>query len=453
MTGSETYAVQRVGGSERIASLDVLRGIAILFILFMNVAWMMGYGPFVRDPRVVSWTPFDQGAFSFMFMLNGTQRGLLELLFGAGIMIMARSAMHPDGPVAVADLHYRRNWLLVVLGLFNALVLLWSGDILLPYGLTALLLFQFRLLSWRWQLAFAGLFLALTLVSPIHDYRDRVEAKSAAAQVVQLKAAHKPVPDELKAKADEWDKAVKAQVPIAGNPEKQKQVAKIHAARTGSLPVYAKSVWADWLELYDDSLGNLWLFSEIAATMLIGMALFRLGIIQGAASPGIYLAMLVVGYGVGITMRVAGLNEVFAFNANPKTFWLTGDISRIAVTLGHVGLIQLALTSRVGLFLLKPFQPAGKIPLTTYLFTSFLMMWVLMPGFGFGLQGRWGWGGMITLAAIVIAAEIVATNLWLRWYETGPMEWIWKSLAYQRRMPFRRRPAEPNLPPGLVPAE
>ena len=60
---------------------------------------------------------------------------------------------------------------------------------------------------------------------------------------------------------------------------------------------------------------------------------------------------------------------------------------------------------------------------------------------------------MITLAAIVIAAEIVATNLWLRWYETGPMEWIWKSLAYQRRMPFRRRPAEPNLPPGLVPAE
>ena len=453
MTGSENFAVQRIGRTERIASLDVLRGIAILFILFMNVAWMMGFGPFVRDPRVMGWTSFDQGAFAFMIMLLGTQRGLLELLFGAGIMIMARSAMQPDGPVAVADLHYRRNWLLVLLGLFNAFVLLWSGDILLPYGLTALLLFQFRVLTWRWQLIFAGLFLALSLTGPVHDYRARAEAKSAASQVVQLKAAHKPVSDELKAKAEEWDKAVKAQVPIASNPEKQKQVARIHAERTGSLPAYAKSVWADWLKLYDDSLGNLSLFSEIAGTMLIGMALFRLGIIQGAASPAVYLALLVVGYGAGITMRIAGLNEILAFNANPKTFWITNDISRIAITLGHVGLIQLALTSRIGQLILRPFQAAGKIPLTTYLFTSFLMMWVLMPGFGFGLQGRWGWGGMITLAAIVIAAEIGATNLWLRWFETGPMEWIWKSLAYQRRMPFRRRPAQSTLPPGLVPAE
>jgi uncharacterized protein len=81
------------------------------------------------------------------------------------------------------------------------------------------------------------------------------------------------------------------------------------------------------------------------------------------------------------------------------------------------------------------------------------MMWVLMPGFGLGLHGRWGWGGMMTLAAVVIAAEVVATNLWLRWYETGPMEWLWKSAAYGRRMPFRKRREEADIPPGLVPAE
>src|SRR3954454_18577734 len=116
-----TYGTDRIGKSERIASLDVLRGIAILFILFMNIPWMAYYAPNIGDPRLVSWTPFDQGAFGFMILLTGTQRGLLEMLFGAGIMIMARSAMRPEGPVAVADLHYRRNWLLVLLGLFNAL--------------------------------------------------------------------------------------------------------------------------------------------------------------------------------------------------------------------------------------------------------------------------------------------------------------------------------------------
>ena len=105
-----------------------------------------------------------------MIMLLGTQRGLLELLFEAGLMIMARKAMQPDGPVAIADLHYRRNWLLVLLGLFNGFVLLWVGDILLPYGLTALLLFQFRLIGWRGQLWLAGAFLALSMTVPVHEY-------------------------------------------------------------------------------------------------------------------------------------------------------------------------------------------------------------------------------------------------------------------------------------------
>src|SRR3954469_20221888 len=147
MTGSTNLSIERIGGSERIASLDVIRGIAILFILFMNIPWMGYYAPSIGDPRLVSWTAFDQTAFGWMIQLWGTQRGLLEILFGAGIMIMARRAMAPDGPVAVADLHYRRNWLLILFGLFNALVLMWGGDILLPYGITALMLFQFRL--WR----------------------------------------------------------------------------------------------------------------------------------------------------------------------------------------------------------------------------------------------------------------------------------------------------------------
>lgn len=453
MTDSTYHGTERIGGSERIASLDVLRGIAILFILFMNIAFMAGYLPAIRDPRVVSWTSFDQGAFAFMMLLLGTQRGLLEILFGAGIMIMARNAMTPDGPVAVADLHYRRNWLLVLLGLFNAFALFWAGDILLPYGLTALLLFQFRMLSTRSQLLLAAVFLALSLTGPMNLYLDRAEARSAATEVAALERGHRPVSPELRAKADAWDKAVKAQVPIAKNPEKQEQLKEIHAKRTGPFLAYARAAWDDWLELYSDALGTLSILCEIAGTMLVGMALFRLGIIQGRASPRVYIALLIAGYAIGVPLRLAGIAEIERFSADPKVLWLTLDVSRLALTLGHIGLIQLALMSRTGQLLLRPFQAAGKIPLTTYLFTSFLMTWVLMPGFGLGLHGRWGYGGMMTAAAVVIVAEIAATNLWLRWYETGPMEWIWKCLAYQRRMPFRRRPAPPTLPPGLVPAE
>ena len=84
MTGMASESTQRISGDERIASLDVIRGIAILFILCMNITWMAHYAPMMRDPRIPTWTAADQATFGFVFtFLNGTQRGLLELLFGA----------------------------------------------------------------------------------------------------------------------------------------------------------------------------------------------------------------------------------------------------------------------------------------------------------------------------------------------------------------------------------
>ena len=447
-----SQGIARIGGTERIASLDVLRGIAILFILFMNIPWMAYYAPSIYDPRLVSWTPFDQGAFGFMILLAGTQRGLLEMLFGAGIMIMARSAMRPDGPVAVADLHYRRNWLLILLGLFNALVLFWGGDILLPYGITALLLFQFRLLKPRMQLILGAFFLLLAMSEGAHRYSERVQARDAEQQVAIAKAEHRPVDKALADKAADWQKAVRNQIAFDRNPDKQKAVAKLHADRMAPIGTYAAAGRADWLRLFEP-LTFFVLIAEVAGTMLIGMALFQYGIIQGRARRSTYVALMLLGYGIAVPIRIAGFHEILLFSPQPKLWWMTNDVSRIAMTLGHIGLVQLALATGVGRLLLAPFQAAGRMPLTTYLFTSFLTMWVLFPGFGLGLHGRWGFGGIMVCAALIILAEMAATNLWMRTYETGPMEWIWKSLAYGRRMPFRRRPAEAELPSGAVPAE
>src|SRR4051794_26228932 len=205
---ADQVAIARIAPQERIANLDVLRGVAILAILVMNIPFMGGYVLERWDPRVVSWTPADYWTLRLMdSTLEGTQRGLLEMLFGAGIMIMARSAMRPDGPVAVADLHYRRNWLLILLGLFNALVLFWGGDILLPYGITALLLFQFRLLKPRTQIILGAFFLLLAMSEGAYRYSERVHAREAAQQVALATAEHRPVDKALSAKAADWQKA------------------------------------------------------------------------------------------------------------------------------------------------------------------------------------------------------------------------------------------------------
>src|SRR5215217_1345799 len=189
MNAEMGLGIDRIRGTERIAALDVIRGIAILFILYMNIPGMGGYELAIRDFRYPTWTTADfWSVYGVMTTMTGTQRGLLELLFGAGIMIMARRAMTADGPVAVADLHYRRNLWLCVLGLFNAFVLMWWGDILLTYGIAAVFLFPFRRLKPLSQCGFAAAFLAALLLFAASEYRDKAERYATAARVTSAQA-------------------------------------------------------------------------------------------------------------------------------------------------------------------------------------------------------------------------------------------------------------------------
>lgn len=451
MTTEASIGNERVGRSERIDSLDIIRGIAILFILCMNMSWMMGYAPIVRDPRIPTWTVLDQAAFTFIFtFLDGTQRGLLELLFGAGMMIMARKAMLPDGPVSVADLHYRRNMLLIGFGLFNVLVLLWPGDILFLYGLAAVFLFPARLLKPKAQIAVAAaLLLTTTLSFGVTEYTGRAAQQRAFVEAQAAQEAGKPLTKEMTAAQAEWQKKVEQTKPLAQNPEKRKQVEEIRQQRHGPLLGYAMGQWAAWAHLFTMLPVFLSIMAEIIATMLIGAALFQLGIIQGKASNRTYWAMLACGYAIGLPLRYWAALEFSAFTPDPKAFWIHMDVSRLCVTIGHLAAIHLLLRSPLGRAALRPFRAAGRMPLTTYLFTSLLMCWLIAPGMGLGLHGSMGWFGFQMLALGIIAAEVIATNIWMRYHETGPMEWLWKSLAYGKRQPYRAaRPV-----PALVAAE
>ena len=431
--------LRRVAKSERIAALDVLRGFAILAILVMNIPIMGGYaGPELNDPRLVSWTAADQAVFQGVrLVLDGTQRALLELLFGAGVMIMTRAAMRPDGPVAVADLHFRRNLWLMVIGAFQALVLFWPGDVLLPYGLVAIFVFPFRTLAPRLKAALGVAFILVAITPGAIEYHERTELKATAAAAQAKVAAKTPLTKVEREKLDEWTKKVDRLKPAAENPKKREAMAEEKKARLGSLAAYAKFTRDFWISF--NFVGETWFFwAEIFGTMLLGAALFEWGVLQSRLSAGAYLAILVAGYGLGVTARHIGNMEYLRFRPDPKSYWITLDIARIALTLGHVALFNLALKSGFGRVLLSPFQATGKMPLTTYLGASLICMVILFPGFGFGLFGKFGWAGLEAIALAVMAGQVIFANLWLRAFETGPLEWVWKSLAYRKAQPFRK---------------
>jgi uncharacterized protein len=163
-----------------------------------------------------------------------------------------------------------------------------------------------------------------------------------------------------------------------------------------------------------------------------------MSIIQGRARRGTYLTLLLAGYGIGLALRGSLWIERLEFQPGLQWQRQFEDVGRLAMTLGHLALIHLVLGTAAGRRLLAPFVAAGRMPLTIYLFTSFLMMWVVFAPWGFAMAGKWGQAEMAAVALLVIALELVAANLWLRRFANGPMEWLWKSLAYQRRQPFRR---------------
>ena len=448
MGAASSIQLDRVRGSDRIASLDVLRGIAILFILFMNMPWMGGYGFILFDPRYPTWTPADYWTTLLTgTWLEGTQRGLLELLFGAGIMIMARRAMTPDGPVEVADLHFRRNLWLCIFGLANAFVLLWYGDILLVYGIAALFLFPFRKFGPKAQCGLAAIFLAILVLYNFSGYRENAAEIQKAEQVAAATAAGQKVSDEDKKLLEDQRKreARRTQLP-AKNAQAKEKIAKADKEHHTTFAAYWNAQFDAWKML----IGNFfWVIeAEIVATMLIGMALMQWGVIQGNATRRTYWAMLIVGYGIGIALRGSQWLERLQFQ--PGLHWqdIWGDMSRLAVVFGHLGLVHLVLGSSIGRRALRPFEAAGRMPLTVYLFTSFVMMWIVFAPWGLDLFGAWGQAQLFGFSAAVIAVELFAANLWMKRFENGPMEWLWKSLAYERREPFRKAivGSQPSVP-------
>ena len=427
-----------VSGRARIDLLDSLRGIAILGIFYMNIPFMGGtviaaFG----DIRLNGWTPADQWAWSITEVVaEGTQRGLLELLFGAGMMILTARAMTPDGPVAVADLYYRRTLWLLAFGLADVFLLLWPGDILHIYALAALFLFPFRRLSPKLLLALGLTWATFQGVSGAVQYPQRVALIHQVEAAHAAEARHRPLtPDQRTALAD-WNKKLDR---FRLTDKQKRDMAAERAARTGSLPGYAGWIWQQWLLFAGKA--DLFNVVEAFATMLIGVAFFKWGIIQGERSRGFYLAMLVLGYGFGFGARALGVHERLSFQPIPKTIWVTEEYARIAVTCGHPARVNLLARSRAGLAVLAPFKAAGRFAFSLYVVETLIGVWLLFPGFGLGLWMHYGWAGMAGIATATIAVLLVVANLWARAFVAGPLEWLWRSLAYLERQPFRRRTA------------
>jgi uncharacterized protein len=412
---------------DRIAALDFVRGVALFGILLMN---MPGFGlphaysnPLnaggAEGINLLSWTITQMG-------FEGTQRGLFSLLFGAGVILFT-SRLEAQGRTDVADIYLRRNMWLIAFGMLNGYLLLWSGDILYFYGLTALLVFVFRNLSAKTLLAIGIGGLLITAAWNAKDTSDLFRNHDAY-QASQSEDANLSLRERNW--ADSWESALKSHQPSAE--EQQAYVERRTSGYWGALSQVAGET------VHYESWGFYRWFFDIFSMMVIGMALFKMGVFTLERSNKYYLGLIVLGYGIGISVNVLETRWIIDNQFSLLAFSQAGisyDFGRLAMTAGHLGL--LLLIARFGIFpvLQRALAAVGRMAFTNYL-THSVVCAIFFVGFGF--FGELERHQLYYVVFAIWGAQLVISPIWLRYYKMGPLEWLWRYLTYGKRPPFRK---------------
>ena len=426
-------------GAPRLPVLDILRGVAILGILFMNISDMGGslYAFFSGDARHLGWSGADQVAWWLREVLaNGTARCLLEILFGAGMVILTDRAADRMGGWAVLRGYAWRNIVLFLFGLVHVFVLLWPGDILHSYALAALVAMGFRNLRPRLLLTIGLALATLQLVGVSASYFSLQLQRQAVARIEAKQASHQPLTaSDRKMLAERAERRAKRAKDRADDAAR---VAAEDQARTGTALSWARALWGVFLQ-FEKNLSEIAVVWEAAGTMLIGAALYKLGVVQGARDRRFYVRLTLVCYLLGLGLRAWAAYADTRFDDRSSLSAAFGEYARLLTTLGHVGVVNLLAASVTGGRWVRPFEAAGRTALTVYILQTIVCLWVLYPPWGLGLYGRQGWAALMLMALAVNAGLLLLANWWVRRFSIAPVEWAWRSIIAGRALPFRKR--------------
>jgi len=435
--------------SERISSVDVLRGFALLGILVMNIGDFALHEGFDFNPTSIG----DIGKLNLLLwagrfvLFEGKMRAIFSMLFGAGVILLtARLEKRGDGAIA-GDIFTRRNMWLTLFGVLHA-YFLWWGDILYFYGMTALLfLYPCRKLKAR-ALLIAGAVVVLCGVG----YRtirleSRIHLAQRAEEAKRLQAAGQTLTDAQKDDVKSWDKIVASQHP--DQKELEQEMAETRGGY-GSVfrhnaPIVIDEQGAGFYRFgFFDSLGM----------MLLGMGLLHAGFLTGEWKKRAYIATAVIGYGVGLPLGAVCTWQAWRHNFEPlamvKWEFLPYDVQRVFIGMAHAAVVLLMVKAGALRWITRPLAAVGQTALSNYLATTVICT-LIFDGWGWGLFGRLQFYQLFYIVAGIWAVNLVVSSIWLKYFRFGPMEWVWRSLTYWKRQPMRR--AEAAARAGVVVAD
>ncbi len=455
----------------RIFSLDVIRGIALLGILLISI-WEFGGFSLNEQTRL---RLLGKGSDFYIFtsvilLFEGKMRALFSLVFGAGIILYMQKPNQPGLP-HTQELYIRRQMWLMGFGIINAFLLLWPGDILFQYGVMGILLFPFFRMGKK-RLLIAAIIVTLIYSGKMYwFYADDHKAykKFQAVQLIEDKnkkdSAAQHIKDSLSgmSKADlkksdslfkEKNKLNKIQERDKSRWEGLVKGLKYDSTKAGDKAdkkAMQGSYTTVWNHLYQRAQGKeaAWLYRigiwDIGSMMFLGMALLGFGFFSNRISTSTYVLFAVVGISAGvllawlrIDLQYSKLLDYIKYlnrkSIPPNLFF---PIERLCMALGYASLVMLLIRSRLLQWLWQALAATGQLAFTNYLMQTLLCTFFFY-GYGFGYFGRFSQMELYFFVAEIWIVQIVFSVFWLRYYQYGPVEWLWRCLVHRKRFPIKK---------------
>src|SRR3954451_18190441 len=384
-----------IGPAERIDAIDVLRGLALLGVVAMNVVTIFRVSIFERflfPKPPLSFSSIDSAVETILMLAVDLKAlALFSLLFGAGLAIqferLARSERR-------TSLLVRRLAVLLAFGLIH-LCLIWNGDILTEYALAGFIVLPF-LFGPRWLLAVAAL----------------------ASLGLYLEMQVFPPPGLWPGTA-----AIAQDVTDANRIYATGGFLNVLAFRLREIPLIAAL--------------HVYIFPRTIGLFLLGAFAWRTGILRNPSRHLLFsIAAACIGLGAALILcHAAGLIAGGSI-AGGRIRALAEPLGTILLALGYGAAIIGIANLESGKKLLGWAAPLGRMAFTNSLPQSVILGWIFY-GYGLGLFGRLGVTSTLAIGLVVYFVQVPFSAWWLSRYRYGPVEWLWRTLMYVAAQPMR----------------
>lgn len=386
--------IKPTGVNERIISIDVMRGFALLGIFVVNMLFF--HTPYIYiNPYTWYQNPSDYETFKMIdIFVQGSVYPLFSMLFGYGLAMQYMKSEANGSPFS--KFAVRRLSVLLIIGCIHAF-LIWAGDILITYALAGFVLILLIRLKPIWLLLIS-IFLFLIPNGLLNG-------------LVYLSSLIEP----------------DAMVIYTGIQEIE---ASIVAYGQGSWGDIFTQRLADWLYMSGNGLIIISMLFTIVPFLLLGAAAAKWKLIERARELKVFWIITVL---VTLIAGTAIKWLPYLTEANLFTMSVQDTFGGPLQAIAYAGVIAMVCSIPIGAKILSPISKAGRMSMTIYLMQSIIAT-TIFYSYGFGLYGKIDISTGTWMAVGIFALQIVFAEFWFMKFKQGPVELLWRKLTYSNSL-------------------